>query len=516
VHPFSVLHESLTRRVINVNLVNFLKIRADKFGKKTLLFGEEHAISYRAFDEITDRMAYGLHKIGVKPGDHVAVFHPNSPQVLLSYYSIIKAGGVVIPINPVYTPPEVKFVLNDSETKYLIACEDLMPGIETIKDQIPLVKNIINRKLNETVENAIQRMVGSPPAITREATLKPEDPAMVIYTSGSTGRPKGVVLTHRNFCFEGPSIARSHCVRGDDIAIGALPMVHIFSIAGTFFAALSAGGSMVVLEKFQTRPFFEAVAKYKATWFTAVPTMFIYLLSGLEENKRDISSLRMAVSGGASLPVETLRNFEDKFGAEIYEGYGLTESSGCVTGSPVYGVRKPGSVGVTISGVAAKVVGKAGNELPPGKVGELIFKGPNATSQYFKLPEETKEKIENGWVYTGDHARIDDEGYFYIVGREKELIISGGYNIYPREIEEVLQKHPGINEVAVIGIPDPAKGEIPKAFVSLKPRFKVTESELMTHCKENLASYKIPNIVFLNELPKSVTGKIMKSQLPRE
>jgi long-chain acyl-CoA synthetase len=224
----------------------------------------------------------------------------------------------------------------------------------------------------------------------------------------------------------------------------------------------------------------------------------------------------MGLSGGASLPVEVLKRWETAFKAEIIEVYGLTESTGLVTANPVYGIRKAGSVGISVSGVSAKVVNKHGKELPHGEVGELIFKGPNSTKGYFNLPEETKKKIRNGWVYTGDHAYQDEEGYFFIVGRDKELIISGGYNIYPKEIEEVLHTHPAVNEVAVIGISDSIKGEVPKAFVGLHEGITATEEELLQHCQKNLASYKMPQIGFVKELPKNSTGKIMKKELPRK
>ncbi|MCX5824199.1 MAG: AMP-binding protein, partial [Deltaproteobacteria bacterium] len=216
------------------------------------------------------------------------------------------------------------------------------------------------------------------------------------------------------------------------------------------------------------------------------------------------------------LPVDVLRKWEEAFQAEVIEVYGLTESTGLVTANPVYGVRKPGSVGITVSGVAAKVVDKDGNEVPPNEVGNIVFRGPNATKGYFKLPAETRKKIRAGWVYTGDHAYRDDDGYFYIVGREQELIISGGYNIYPKEIEEVIHAHGAVSEAAVIGVADPVKGEVPKAFITLKPGVTATEEELVEHCKKNLAPYKIPKIAFVKELPKNPTGKIMKKELPRE
>jgi long-chain acyl-CoA synthetase len=499
-----------------MDLVRFLKIRAEKYGEKPFLFGEETSISYRAFDRLTDRIASGLDRLGIGRGDHVAVLHPNSVQTLLGYFSIIKAGGVVIPINPVYTPREVRFILNNSEAKALILHEDFSPVIEKIRDEIPLVKHVIVRKGDETMETAVENTVGTPLSAMKEADLNPDDAAIMFYTSGTTGSPKGVILTHRNFCFGGPNVAQNYGLREDDVTIAVLPLVHVFCVASPFLGSLSSGGSVVVLERFKTELVFEAIAKYRVTWFPGVPTMFIYLLNGLSENKRDLSSLRMGLSGGASLPVEVLKEWEEKFKAMVIEVYGLTESTGLVTANPVYGIRKPGSIGIAVSGVAAKVVDKGGNELPPAGVGELVFKGPNATRGYFKLPQETIEKVRDGWVYTGDHAWKDEDGYFYIVGREKELIISGGYNIYPREIEEILHGFPGVNEVAVIGVPDPIKGEVSKAFVALKSGLRVTEEELLDYCRKNLASYKIPKIRFMDELPKNTTGKIMKKELPRE
>lgn len=499
-----------------MDLVKFLKTRVQKYQEKAFLLGEETHISYRAFDEITDRIAYGLERMGVATGDHIAVLHPNSPQTLLTYYSIIKAGGVVVPINTVYTPREIKFILNNSEAKALILHENFSPLIEEIKNEIPLVKNIIIRKSCETIEKAIEGIVGSRLSPIKGKDFNSDDEVIMFYTSGTTGNPKGVILTHGNFCFGGPNIAQDYGLRENDVTIAILPLVHVFCVASPFFGSLSSGGSVVVLERFKTELVFEAIEKYKVTWFPGVPTMFTYLLNGLKENRYDLSSLRMGLSGGASLPVEVLKEWENKFKADIIEVYGLTESTGLVTANPVYGIRKPGSIGITVSGVSAKVVDKQGMELPPKEVGELIFKGPNATKGYFNLPEETREKIKDGWVHTGDHAWRDEEGYFYIVGREKELIISGGYNIYPREIEEVLHGYQGVNEVAVIGVSDPVKGEVPKAFLTLKDGFKITEEELIDYCKKNLATYKIPKITFMDELPKTTTGKILKKELPKE
>jgi long-chain acyl-CoA synthetase len=338
----------------------------------------------------------------------------------------------------------------------------------------------------------------------------------MIYTSGTTGTPKGVMLSHRNICFSGPNIAQAYGLKEDDITILALPLCHIYSIMSPFWGSLSSGGSVVVAERFQPDKIFELIDKYKVTWFPGVPTMFIYLLNSIDDTKFDFSTLRMGLSGGASLPVEILKKWEEKSKAGILEVYGLTESTGLVTANPVYGNRKAGSIGINVSGVTAKVVDIDDSEVPIGDIGELIFKGPNATKGYYGLSQETETKIKKGWVYTGDHAYRDEDGYFYIVGRDKELIISGGYNIYPREIEEVLQGHEAVQEVAVIGVSDANKGEVPKAFVSLKDAVIVTEEDLVNYCSKSLARYKVPKIQFMKELPKNQTGKIMKKELPKE
>jgi long-chain acyl-CoA synthetase len=501
-----------------LDLVQFLKIRAVKYKDRPLLFGPEapRGISYQTFDGLTDRIASGLERMGLSAGDHIAVLHPNSVQTLMAYYGIIKAGGVVIPVSPIYTPREITYILNNSKAKALILHESFVPTLEEIKEQTPGVKLFIVRRGAEGLEKAVARHLRSDLSQPIEKFFQPDDPAFIFYTSGTTGSPKGVILSHGNFCFGGPNVAQNYGLREDDCTIAVLPLVHVFCVASPFFGSLSSGGSLVVLERFQNEKVFEAIEDFRVTWFPGVPTMFTYLLNGIKETRKTVSSLRMGLSGGASLPVEVLRQWEESFKAEIIEVYGLTESTGLVTGNPVYGIRKPGSIGITVSGVEARVVDKQGEELPDGEIGELIFKGPNATKGYFNLPEETAEKIRKGWVHTGDHARRDEEGYFYIVGREKELIICGGYNIYPREIEEVLHGYPGVNEAAVIGIPDKSKGEVPKAFVSFQKGFQVEEKALLAYCKKNLAPYKIPRITFLEELPKNITGKIMKKELPQE
>lgn len=499
-----------------MDLVEFLKLRADEYANKPLLISDDDVITYREFDERTDLIACGLSNLGIRRGDHVAVLHPNSPEVLLAYFGIIKMGAVVIPVNSSYTPREIKFILNNSDSRALLIHADFLSEFKSIHEDTPQVKQVIVRKQKESIEQTLDRMAPSFSSSGYDKHSGDDEPAIIFYTSGTTGNPKGVILSHRNFSFGGPNIAQSYGLSERDRTIAVLPMVHVFSVASPFFGSLSTGGSVVVIEKFKTDLVLDAIRKHEVTWFPGVPTMFTYLLSAASEKEFNQPSLRMGLSGGASLPVEVLKNWESCFKAKVIEVYGLTESTGLVTANPVYGVRKPGSIGINVSGVDVKVVDKGGNEVATKEVGELIFRGPNATKGYYKLTDETSQKIRNGWIHTGDHAWRDDDGYFYIVGREKELIICGGYNIYPREIEEVLHAIEGVSEVAVIGVPDPMKGEIPKAYVTLRTGAKVTEQTILDHCRRNLANYKIPKIQFLADLPKNPTGKILKKELPRE
>ncbi|MEW5912755.1 MAG: long-chain fatty acid--CoA ligase [Thermodesulfobacteriota bacterium] len=498
-----------------MNLVSFLKERAEKFSERVFLDGPEGQISYRGFDQASDRLAQGLQQMGVQPGQRVAVLHPNSQQTFLAYWAIIKAGAAAVPINSIYTPREIAYILDNSQASLLITREDFREKVEGLRDQVPALQGVIVRSKEETLEEVLARSVAQPLGQPAALEYQPDQPAIIFYTSGTTGKPKGVIVSHRNFYFGGPNIAQSFGLRPEDVALAVLPMVHVFCIASPFFGSLSCGASVVVLESFSPERALEAIAQYRVTWFPGVPTMFNYLLSVLDESRHDVSSLRMGLTGGASLPVELLKQWETRVGAEVVEAYGLTESTGLVTCTPLYGQRKPGSIGVTASGVAAKLVDKHGQEVPPGQVGHLIFRGPNATQGYYNLPQETQERIKDGWVCSGDHAYCDQDGYLFIVGREQELIITGGYNVYPREIEEVIHACPGVSEVAVVGVPHPGKGEVPKAFVALKPGAQLSQDDLLAHCRAHLAAYKMPKVEFVAELPKSPTGKILKKELPR-
>jgi len=502
------------------NLAQCVRDKAIQYKDKVFLcdFETGRTITYARFDEITGRMAEGFIKLGLGKGDRVALLHPNQSDFILCYVAVIKAGGIAVPINRLYTPREVQFILNDSQARYIVATDSLSEKVKPIQAGTPGLEQILVKAEEETLEEMLQKAVGSLERAAPEAG-NPDDPAIVFYTSGTTGTPKGVILTQRNLAFGGANVAQNYGLNESDVTLAVLPLVHVFANASPVLGSFFSGGMVVVMEQFKTHQVLNAICRHGITWFPGVPTMFTYLLSDFSTRSCDISSLRMGLSGGASLPVESLKAFEEKFKAKILEVYGLTESTGLVTANPVFGVRKPGSIGITVSGVETRVVDPEGKECRRNEVGEIIFRGPNATAGYWNRPEETRKRIRNGWVYTGDHVLQDDDGYFFLKGRESELIISGGFNIYPKEIEAVLSAHPDVQEVAVIGIPDPNKGEVPKAFVVLvsgrKP-LDAKEKELLTYCSQNLAAYKIPHITLIEELPKNPVGKIAKNKLLKE
>jgi long-chain acyl-CoA synthetase len=493
----------------------YLKKKVNQFKDSPFIkdYGGERAYSYREFDEATDRINMGFRKLGAAPGDRIAFLHHNHTDLLLGYFGAIKAGAIAVPINPAYTPREILQILGDSEAKFLVSTERLRESLATVRNEATFLSGVVTKKEGQSLEDALSSAMGSlspQPPIERCA----DDLAMLYYTSGTTGIPKGVMISHRNVTFAAGNMAQSYGLRESDITLVCLPLNHIFANASPVWGTLASGGSAVIMERFQTELVFDAIKREQITWFPGVPTMFAFLLSGFDVRPRDVSSLRMGLSGGASLSVNDLKAFETKFNASMLEVYGLTESSGLVTANPVYGVRKPGSIGISASGVAVRLIDDEWNDVPSGEVGELIFKGPNGLMGYWGLPEETAKKIRGGWISTGDLAYQDQEGYFYIVSRKSDLIISGGYNIYPREIEAVLHSHQDVLEAAVIGVDDPALGQVPMAFVVPKTGTKIDEKDLEAFCQKNLAKYKVPKkFAILGELPKNTTGKILKKEL---
>ncbi|MEW6529826.1 MAG: AMP-binding protein [Thermodesulfobacteriota bacterium] len=476
--------------------------------------GGDASYTYEEFDVLTDRVAGGLRAIGLQRGDRVALLHPNHTDLILAYFGVIKGGGVVVPVNPLYTSGEILRILKNSGARWLISSYSLADRANDMRSSAPALERVLVKGETESLEATLERECGALQPRPDEK-VGADDLAFIFYTSGTTGEPKGVMLTHRNVVFGGGNTAQNYGLREDDVALVCLPLVHVFANASPLLGTLNSGGCVVVIDRFQTEPVFHALERHRVTWFSGVPTMFGYLLNAFRERSRSIPALRMGLSGGASLSAEHLARFEEMFEAPVVEVYGLTESTGLVTGNPVYGVRKAGSIGVNASGVSARLVDESGRDTPRGEVGEIIFRGPNTTPGYWNKPEATNAAIREGWMHTGDLARQDVEGYYFIVGRKDELIISGGYNIYPREVEEVLYLHEEIAEAAVVGVADPNLGQVLTAFVAPRSGHRLVSEEIRAFCAERLAAYKVPRRVeIMAELPKNSTGKILKKSLP--
>ncbi|HWO97683.1 MAG TPA: fatty acid--CoA ligase family protein [Bacillus sp. (in: firmicutes)] len=497
--------------------------------KHAYVFGDE-AVTYLELDEAVTRFASGLDKIGLQKGDHIAMLLGNSPYFVLGLYGSLRLGATVIPVNPIYTADEITYIINNGDVKAIIALDGLIPLLNSIESHIPNVEHIIICETPQQSENIPQQskltlskrmklfteimLLGE--TVYHFPVIQEEETAVILYTSGTTGKPKGAMLTHKNLYSNAKDIADFLDISTQDRVLAVLPMFHVFCLTVALNAPLMNGGTVIIMSKFSSASVFRTIREQKATIFAGVPTMYNFLLQYTGGNQADFQTLRLCISGGASMPVALLTAFEQKFNVVISEGYGLSEASPVTCFNPLNRPCKPGSIGTSIINVENKVVNEWGVEVPIGQVGELIVRGPNVMKGYYKMPEETAFAIKDGWLYTGDLARMDEDGYFYIVDRKKDMIIVGGYNVYPREVEEVLYNHPAVLEAAVIGIPDLNLGEAVKCFVVLKEP-TITKADLLKYCYEHLAKYKIPSeIEFLEELPKTTAGKILRRALKQQ
>ncbi|WP_050182732.1 fatty acid--CoA ligase family protein [Domibacillus robiginosus] len=484
--------------------------------------------TYSDLNEAATRFAAGLQSLGFQKGDHVALLLGNSPQFIISLYGALRAGLTVIPINPAYTQSEWLYILKNGRARAVVMTNQLLPVMENVSADLSFVSHFIvcspgGEPLIESNEAPAIHIEMKPFSDLiacknklQWPNLEEEDTAVILYTSGTTGRSKGAMLTHKNIYSNARDVAQYLRITKADTVITVLPMFHVFCLTVMLNAPIVCGAEMIILPAFSPKEVFEAAKKHKATVFAGVPTMYAFLLQHSIVHPADFSSVRLCISGGASMPVSLLREFEEKFHIRVSEGYGLSEASPVTCFNPLDRPRKAGSVGCSIPNVENKIVNELGEEIEIGQVGELIVRGPNVMKGYYKMPEETAAALRDGWLYTGDLARQDDEGYFYIVDRKKDLIIVGGYNVYPREVEEVLYEHPDIIEAAVVGAPDSYYGEEVLAFIVRKGD-SLTEEKVRRYCEEKLVSYKVPkSIEFLQELPKNTTGKILRRSLKKQ
>jgi long-chain acyl-CoA synthetase len=490
-----------------MNIAQLFTDKAQQQPERTALRLDDVTVSYQELADSSARVAGLLVARGLTPGDRVGIMLPNVPQFAAIYYGILRAGGVVVPMNPLFKAREVAYYLSDSGAELNFAWHGMIAeaqaGAEQTGTQVIPVDPAGFAELLADQEPS--------PAVTDRSA---DDTAVILYTSGTTGSPKGAELTHDNL-ISNIAVTQTDLLRltGDDVVFGGLPLFHAFGQTVTLNAAMSAGATLLLLTRFEPATALAMLERDHATMFAGVPTMYAALLG--VPDAPELPDLRVCVSGGAALPVEILHRFEKQFGCEVLEGYGLSETSPVASFNRPGGDRKAGSIGRPVTGVEMRAVGGDGQEVPVGEVGELAIRGHNVMKGYWNKPDATQAVLaEDGWFRTGDLGRVDEDGFFFVVDRLKDLVIRGGFNIYPREIEEVLYEHPEVAEAAVIGIPHPDLGEEVGAAVALRAGATVTGSELQDFVKRQVAAYKYPRHVWiLDALPKGPTGKILKREI---
>ncbi len=496
-----------------MTLLDLLQQSTEKFATRTALVAGDHSITYAELWASVVRLGAALRRLGVEPGERVGVMLPNVPAFVQAYFGILAAGATVVPLNIVYKAEEIRYVLEDAAIQRILTTRIFETLLREAAPQVPHPLRVIPMDSESgALEYGAFGDVGQTPGGGPTST-SPEDVAVCLYTSGTTGRPRGALLTHRNLMSNVISFHQIAPCNERDLFLCLLPLFHSFAATVLMLFPLSLGAGIVLESRFVPEQTLRSVAKHKVTVLCAVPSMYA-VWSHLPPLEVDLSSVRLGISGGAALPVEVLHRFEARYGVPVYEGYGLTEASPVLTENPLLGARKVGSVGKPLPGVDLRVVDAAGNDVPPGDVGEIVARGPNIMQGYLNQPDTTAEVLRDGWLHTGDLGRQDADGYFYIVDRKKDLIIVAGLNVYPREIEEVLATHPAVVEVAVIGVPDPTRGEVPKAYVVVGPGATTSKRELLRFVRERLASFKVPREVeFCQNLPRTISGKVLRQQL---
>ncbi|HLC20902.1 MAG TPA: long-chain fatty acid--CoA ligase [Candidatus Methylomirabilis sp.] len=530
-----------------VTLQHFLSASATKCPDRDAIIFYGGRLTYRELDEGADRFAAALAGRGLAKGDRVSLFLPNCPQMVIAYYGTLRAGGVVVSTSPLYSAKELEHQLNDSGSQTIVVLSKLYPLakevaprtglkrviITNIKEHFPPLLRALFTVFKERKEGhriwverspgteLFAEMLASAAAKPPTVEVRPDDPALLQYTGGTTGVAKGAVLTHRNLVANtlqtGAWLVKEH--GGTEVFLGAVPFFHVYGMTVVMNLCISLGQTMVLLPQFRLKQVLKAIAKYRPTIFPGVPTMYVAINNYPKAAKYDLHSIKACLSGAAPLPVEVQTKFEALTGARLVEGYGLTEASPVTHANPLYGARKIGKIGLPLPDTDARIVDLETGQrtLPPGEIGEVVVKGPQVMSGYWNRPDETAIALKDGWLYTGDIGYMDEQGYFSIVDRKKEMIIVGGFNVYPREVEEPLYEHPKVREVVAVGLPDPYMGETVKVYIVLKEGQCAAEQEIIDFCKGRIAKYKVPTQVeFRKELPKTLVGKVLRRALRDE
>lgn len=511
----------------DLTMPQYLEKAAKDFPERDAVIFAGVRLPYKILAAMVNQCAGALTDLGVKKGDRVALMAPNCPQYILGFLATLKIGAIVVQVNPMYVERELEHILNDSGAETIIAYDAFYPRIKNVRSITPL-KNVILFALGNPAgtadDNALKAeelLPKYPPQFEQAPVDMDNDVAVFQYTGGTTGVSKGAMLTNRNITANAIQVAEwfETLEYGNEKVLSALPFFHSYGMTTCLNLSIINAATMVVMARFDIKECLELIKQEKPTLFPGVPTMYIAVNNYPNVKEYGIDSIKGCISGSAPLPVEVAEQFEKLTGGLLVEGYGLSETSPVTHCNPMFGQRKVGSIGIPLPDTDCKIMDleTGEQELPPGELGELCISGPQVMKGYWNMPEETNKTLRNGWIYTGDIAKMDEDGYFYIVDRKKDMIIAGGYNIYPRDIEEVLFEHPKVLEAVVAGVPDPYRGETVKAFVVLKEGQQATEEEIIEYCKANLARYKVPKLVeFRPELPKTIVGKVLRRTLREE
>ncbi|GMA55596.1 long-chain-fatty-acid--CoA ligase [Alicyclobacillus sacchari] len=523
------------------NLASFLVHSAQSFPNNPAIWFFGRTMSYRELLDASCRFANAVRAFPLAKGERLAIMLPNCPQAVIAYYGALLAGLVVVQHNPMYTERELKHQLQDCGAKALVTLDELWPKVQHIQRETDVEHVIVasvrdylppTAALAESTSQAwdiggsaqaqqgviawnelLMQGTSDVPEIEIDAT---EDIALIQYTGGTTGVPKGAMLTHLNLVANTiQSALWSYQLRdGQERYLGALPFFHVFGMTVLMNQAMYKAGMLILVPRFQAKDVLRLIHEFKPTVFPGTPTMYIALMNHPDVAQYDLSSIEVCVSGAAPLPLEVQAQFERLTGGKLVEGYGLTEASPITHANNFWGERKNGSIGIPFPDTEARIVDENGNDVPMGEIGELVVRGPQVMKGYWQKLAETASVLRDGWLFTGDIGKMDEDGFFYIVDRKKDVIIAGGYNIYPREIEEVLYEHPAVAEAAVVGVTDSYRGQTVKAFIQLKQGQQVTAAEMDAWCRANLAAYKVPRAYEFREfLPKSAVGKILRREL---
>lgn len=507
-----------------ISLYSILEKTAGEYGGRAAIIYEDTIMTYQQLKEKVDRLACSWKEMGLEKGERIGLMLGNHPDYIISYYAAQALGLIVVQINPMYTPRELREIVSDCNITYLVADADSVKKVYEVgkRDRIQYVFLSQQEKGDENSGHFdLESLTNHPNLLETPASISPaHDTAVIQYTGGTTGKIKGAQLTHRNLVanvIQSRQMYGDMMIPGQEVILAASPLYHVYGMTSEMNLGIYIGASILLLKKFTADIVLESIKQYRPTFFPGVPKMYLALVNHPQVDRYELNCFKVCSCGSAPLPVEVLKRFEQLTEAAIGEGFGLSEASPTTHRNPPHGLRKVGSIGIPFPGTDSMVADEHGRELPPMSVGELLIRGPQVMRGYWNNEQETSKALKNGWLYTGDLAVMDEDGYFYIVGRKKEMIIVGGFNVYPQEIEGVLYEYPDVLEAAVVGIPDPEKEEVVKAYIVPKEGRQIDIAKLRTYCFEKLTRYKVPKVIEIRKsLPRNTVGKLLKRELIRE